>query len=193
MIYFALFFTMRNIIIIGMLMVFILGCQTEPIEEPEKGENMPNRHAIIETTMGTIDIELFEDKAPLTTANFIKLAEQGYYDGIIFHRVIPGFMIQTGDPTGTGAGDAGYKIKDEFHPDLKHDKAGIVSMANAGPNTGSSQFFITHKATTWLDNKHAVFGQVVEGQDIVDAIGNVETNSRDKPLEDVVMNKVTIK
>lgn len=152
-----------------------------------------NRHAIIETTLGTFEIELFEDVAPITAGNFIKLAEQGYYDGVIFHRVIPDFMIQGGDPTGTGTGGPGYTIQDEFAAGLKHDVPGILSMANSGPNTGGSQFFVTTIATPWLDGRHAIFGKVVEGMDIVHAIENTPRNPADKPLEDVVMTKVTIK
>ncbi len=152
-----------------------------------------NRHAIIETNKGTIEIELFEDKAPQTTANFIKLAESGFYDGVTFHRVIPNFMIQGGDPTGTGAGGPGYKIPDEFGPGLKHNKAGILSMANAGPNTGGSQFFLTVEATPWLDGKHAIFGQVVKGLDVAVAISEVPRDRSDRPLEPVVMQHVTIK
>ncbi len=148
--------------------------------------------ATIETNKGTIKIELFTDKAPKTTQNFIDLANKGFYDGVIFHRVIPGFMIQGGDPTGTGTGGPGYKINDEFHPDLKHDKKGILSMANAGPNTGGSQFFITLAPTPWLDGKHAVFGQVIEGMDVVEKIAGVERNSNDKPLEDIVIISVKI-
>ena len=154
---------------------------------------MTNRHAIIETNHGTIDVELFEDKVPLTTANFVKLAEQGFYDGVLFHRVILDFMIQGGDPRGDGTGGPGYSIKDEFHPDLKHDSAGILSMANAGPNTGGSQFFITVAATPWLDGRHAVFGKVMTGMDVVDEISNVQRDSGDKPLKDVVMESVTIR
>ena len=152
-----------------------------------------NRHAIIETTLGVIDVELFEDKAPLTSANFIKLAEKGFYDGIIFHRVIPNFMVQTGDPKGTGTGGPGYDIKDEFGPGLKHNKPGILSMANSGPNTGGSQFFITTVPTPWLDGKHAIFGQVVKGQDIVDKISNSPRDGNDKPKSEIKMIKVTIK
>ena len=126
--------------------------------------------ATIETNRGTIKLELFADKTPKTVANFEKLAKQGFYDGLKFHRVIPDFMIQTGCPKGTGTGDAGYKFADEFHPDLKHKGPGVLSMANAGPNTNGSQFFITHVATPWLDGKHSVFGQVIEGQDVVNAI-----------------------
>ncbi len=151
-----------------------------------------NRVARFETTKGTFKIELFEDKAPITTKNFIDLATKGFYDGVIFHRVIDGFMIQGGDPTGTGRGGPGYKIPDEFHPDLKHDSAGILSMANAGPNTGGSQFFITLGPTPHLNNRHAVFGKVIEGLDVVKAIGKAATGSGDRPLEDIVMKKVTI-
>jgi peptidyl-prolyl cis-trans isomerase B (cyclophilin B) len=126
--------------------------------------------ATIETNRGTIRLELFDDKTPKTVANFEKLAGEGFYNGIKFHRVIPDFMVQTGCPHGTGTGDAGYKFDDEFHADLKHTGPGILSMANAGPNTNGSQFFITHVATPWLDGKHSVFGSVIEGQDVVDTI-----------------------
>ncbi len=169
-----------------LLLVFLAACTTQVTEETM------NRHAIIETNHGTIKVELFEDKAPITTGNFIKLAEQGFYDGIIFHRVIPDFMIQGGDPTGTGTGGPGYTIQDEFHPELKHDSPGILSMANAGPNTGGSQFFITTVPTPWLDNKHAIFGKVVEGMDVINTIDALPRSAADKPLEDVVMTKVTI-
>ena len=151
-----------------------------------------NRTATIETNQGTIRIELFEDKAPKTTKNFIDLAEKGFYDGVVFHRVIDGFMIQGGDPTGTGRGGPGYKIDDEFHKDLKHDDKGILSMANAGPNTGGSQFFITLAATPWLDRKHAIFGKVTEGLDIVEKIGKTRVGPGDRPVEEVRMEKVTI-
>lgn len=170
-----------------------IDAQPTPTQETtSQDSSMTNRHAIIETNKGTIEIELFEDKAPITTANFIKLAEEGYYDGVIFHRVIPDFMIQGGDPTGTGRGSPGYTIKDEFAPGLRHDKKGMLSMANAGPNTGGSQFFITVAPTPWLDGKHAIFGQVVKGQDVVDAISVVKRDGMDKPLEPVTMQKVTI-
>ena len=126
--------------------------------------------ATIDTNRGTIKLELFADKTPKTVANFEKLAKQGFYNGLLFHRVIPDFMVQTGCPKGTGTGDAGYKFADEFHPDLKHQGPGVLSMANAGPNTNGSQFFITHVATPWLDGKHSVFGQVIQGQEVVNAI-----------------------
>ncbi len=137
----------------------------------------PNKatQATISTTKGEVKISLYTDAAPLTTLNFITLASSGFYDGIVFHRVIPGFMAQVGDPTSKdptqkaswGTGGPGYVIADEFGPNLKHDKAGVVSMANAGPNTGGSQFFITHEETPWLDGKHAIFGQVTEGMEVV--------------------------
>ncbi len=126
--------------------------------------------ATIETNRGTIRLELHADKTPKTVANFETLAGKGFYNGLKFHRVIPDFMIQTGCPKGTGTGDAGYKFADEFHRDLKHSGPGILSMANAGPNTNGSQFFITHVATPWLDGKHSVFGRVISGQEVVDAI-----------------------
>jgi cyclophilin family peptidyl-prolyl cis-trans isomerase len=126
--------------------------------------------AHLETDKGTIVAELFADKAPKTVNNFVFLAREGFYDGLIFHRVIDDFMVQGGDPTGTGSGGPGYKFGDEFHPSLKHGKAGMLSMANAGPNTNGSQFFITHVPTPWLDNKHSVFGEVVEGMDVLMSI-----------------------
>ena len=126
--------------------------------------------ATIATNRGDIRIELYEDKTPRTVANFVKLAKQGFYDGLKFHRVIADFMVQTGCPQGTGTGGPGYKFEDEFHTDLKHDGPGVLSMANAGPGTNGSQFFITHVPTPHLDGKHSVFGRVLEGQDIVDSI-----------------------
>jgi peptidyl-prolyl cis-trans isomerase B (cyclophilin B) len=134
--------------------------------------------ATIETSRGDIRIQLHEDKTPRTVENFVKLAEQGFYNGLKFHRVIPDFMIQTGCPEGTGRGGPGYRFDDEFHPQLKHDGPGVVSMANAGPNTNGSQFFITHVATPHLDGKHSVFGQVLEGQDVVDSIQQGDTMTK---------------
>jgi len=151
--------------------------------------------AIIKTNMGTIEIELFADKTPKTVENFVGLAEKGYYNGVIFHRVIKKFMIQGGDPTGTGRGGASFwggKFEDEFVSDLKFDGAGILAMANAGPNTNGSQFFITLAATSWLDGKHTVFGKVINGMDVVYAIGDVKTGAGDRPVKDVVMEEVTI-
>src|SRR5512136_898422 len=126
--------------------------------------------ATVETNRGTIVLKLYAAQAPRTVNNFVCLAEDSYYDGVTFHRVIKDFMIQGGDPAGTGRGGPGYTFKDEFDPKLKHDKPGVLSMANAGPNTNGSQFFITHVATPWLDGKHTVFGQVVKGQDVVNKI-----------------------
>ena len=148
--------------------------------------------AKFETSMGTFEVELFTDLAPKTAQNFMDLANKGFYNGVIFHRVIDNFMIQGGDPTGTGTGGPGYKIPDEFGPGLQHDKPGFLSMANAGPNTGGSQFFITLVPTPWLDGKHAIFGQVVKGMDVVEAIGKTKTGQADRPVEDIVMNSVTV-
>jgi len=146
----------------------------------------------IETSLGDIEAELYPKETPKTVENFVALAKKGFYDGFIFHRVIPDFMIQTGDPTGTGRGGPGYQFNDEFSPNLKHDKAGTLSMANAGPNTNGSQFFITDAATPWLNGKHSVFGKVTKGLDVVKAIANVPRDSNDKPLTPVTMKKVTV-
>ncbi len=126
--------------------------------------------AIFKTSAGDMKFELYADKTPTTVNNLVFLAKEGFYDNTIFHRVIDNFMVQGGDPTGTGTGGPGYKFVDEFHPDLHHDKVGVLSMANAGPGTNGSQFFITHGATPWLDNKHSVFGKLIEGEDILMAI-----------------------
>lgn len=136
--------------------------------------------ATIETNKGPIRLELFEDKVPKTVGNFEKLAKDGFYDGLKFHRVIENFMIQGGCPHGTGTGGPGYKFEDEFHPDLKHDGPGVLSMANSGPNTNGSQFFITHIKTDWLDGKHSVFGKVVdqESQDVVNKIQQGDTMTK---------------
>ncbi|TAK14969.1 MAG: peptidylprolyl isomerase [Acidobacteria bacterium] len=164
--------------------------------------------AHFDTTMGKFTVELFADKAPKTVANFVGLAEGSkewthpgtkekkkgvpYYDGIIFHRIIEGFVIQGGDPLGKGFGGPGYNFEDEFHPSLKHDTLGVLSMANAGPNTNGSQFFITLGPTPHLDRRHSVFGKVIDGLDVIKAIGTTKTDSQDKPLTPIVMNKVTI-
>ncbi|MDY6029362.1 MAG: peptidylprolyl isomerase [Acidaminococcaceae bacterium] len=151
-----------------------------------------NRKIKFTTNKGVFVAEMFEDKAPLTTGNFIELTEKGYYNGIIFHRVIDGFMIQGGDPTGTGMGGPGYHIKDEFGAGLEHDDEGVLSMANAGPNTGGSQFFITLAPTPWLNGHHAIFGKIVEGMDVVRLIGALPTDFRDRPREQVTMEKVEV-
>jgi peptidyl-prolyl cis-trans isomerase A (cyclophilin A) len=164
-------------------------------------------YATLHTTMGDIKIQLFEHRAPRTVANFVGLAtgkrtwtdpntqqprNEPYYDGIIFHRVIPGFMIQGGDPTGTGTGGPGYRFDDEFHPELRHTGAGTLSMANAGPGTNGSQFFLTDGATPHLDNRHSVFGTVVEGLNVVNAIANAPRGLRDRPDNDIVINRCVI-
>jgi cyclophilin family peptidyl-prolyl cis-trans isomerase len=149
-------------------------------------------YARFETSMGNFTIELFEAQTPKTVDNFVKLAEKNFYDGVIFHRVIDGFMIQGGDPTGTGRGGPGYQFADEIHPQLKHTGEGILSMANAGPNTNGSQFFITLVPTPHLDGRHTVFGKVVEGMDVVKKIGKTPTARGDRPVTDVVMKSVRI-
>ncbi len=165
-------------------------------------------YALFDTTEGSFTVRLFEKEVPNTVANFVGLAEGTkdwkdpqtgetrtgrFYDGIVFHRIIDGFMIQGGDPLGTGTGGPGYKFADEFHPSLRHNKAGILSMANAGPNTNGSQFFITLGPTPHLDNRHSVFGEVSEGLDIVKRIGSVPTGRQDRPVKAVVINSVSIK
>lgn len=172
----------------------------------ETFENM-KVYAVIETNMGTIKAELFPDKAPKTVANFVGLAEgtkkwthpftgpkikKPFYDGLIFHRVIPGFMIQGGDPIGTGTGNPGYQFEDEIDPDLKFSKPGVVAMANAGPGTNGSQFFITVSPQMRLNGKYTIFGQVVEGMDVVNKISRVPTGANDRPNKPVIMRKVTI-
>ncbi|MGB5289236.1 MAG: peptidylprolyl isomerase [Ignavibacteriaceae bacterium] len=170
--------------------------EVKPIETQIKTESKEMTVAVIKTNMGTIEIELFADETPKTVENFVGLANKGYYNGVIFHRVIKDFMIQGGDPTGTGRGGESFwggKFADEIVPSLTHDVPGILSMANAGPNTNGSQFFITLVPTSWLDGKHTVFGKVIEGMDVVYDIGKVQTSKPgDKPLKDVVMESVTI-
>ncbi len=163
-----------------------------PTPEVSTMDNTNNTIILMETTMGNIKIRLFDDKVPVTAKNFKDLVEEGFYDGIIFHRVIDGFMIQGGDPTGTGTGGSLKTIPDEFHPSLKHSRKGLLSMANRGPNTGTSQFFITLVPTPHLDGKHAIFGEVIEGMNVVESIGRVPIGPRDKPISDVVMTKVTV-
>jgi len=150
------------------------------------------KKALFDTSMGNFEVELFLDKAPLTVGNFMKLVDKGFYDGLIFHRVIPNFMIQGGCPNGSGRGGPGYTIRDEFNKDLKHDIHGILSMANAGPNTGGSQFFITVAPTPWLDNHHSIFGKVTNGFEVVEKISKVQKDRQDKPIQDVKINKIKI-
>ena len=182
------------VFLLATFVLFTTGCSAAGMNDKDKGaKKMANPIAVFETNQGTFEVELFEDKAPITVKNFTDLAEKGFYDGLIFHRVIDGFMIQGGDPNGMGTGGPGYTIPDEFHKDLKHDSEGVLSMANAGPNTGGSQFFITLAATPWLDGHHSVFGKVVKGMDVVREIGKVDTDFQNKPLAKVVMEKVTIR
>ncbi len=148
--------------------------------------------ATIETTQGRMVIELYPREAPKTVQNFVKLAKRGFYNGLLFHRVIPGFMIQTGDPTGTGTGGPGYSFADEISPRLRHGQAGVVSMANAGPNTNGSQFFVTLAPTPWLDGRHTIFGRVIEGQVVAQRIAAVDRNESDRPITPVAMVRVTI-
>jgi len=193
----------RMVLVCGML----LGLPGVTVgAEKEKKVSEP-LYATFKTSMGDIVVRLYEDKAPKTVENFVGLAtgtkewtdpktgqkvKRPLYSGTIFHRVIPNFMIQGGDPLGRGTGGPGYRFNDEFHPDLKHNKPGILSMANAGPNTNGSQFFITTVPTPHLDNRHSVFGEVVKGQDVVVAIGNAPRGPGDRPQKDVVLNEIVI-
>ncbi|MFC1478913.1 peptidylprolyl isomerase [Candidatus Margulisiibacteriota bacterium] len=165
-------------------------------------------YAFFKTNHGEIICQLYPDRTPLTVANFINLATgrqpyvdlktnqtvsgNNFYDGLIFHRIIPNFMVQGGDPLGTGRGGPGYRFKDEFHPSLKFDRPGKLAMANSGPNTNGSQFFITHRPTPWLNNKHTIFGHVVYGMNVVNALGRVPKDRNNKPLKDVVLEYVHI-
>ncbi len=153
---------------------------------------MADSTVTMETTHGTIKIRLFDSLVPKTTQNFKDLIKKGFYDGLQFHRVIKDFMLQAGCPEGTGRGGPGYKFADEFHPTLKHDRPGVLSMANAGPNTNGSQFFITTVPTPWLDGKHAVFGEVTEGMDVVSKIENAPKGAGDRPNPEIKMTKVTV-
>lgn len=197
---------MKHIVLIMAFAFVLFGCQgsdtvkekteeqTSSIKEETK---MPESTTVatINTNMGAIEIELFADKTPKTVENFVGLANKGYYDGVIFHRVIAGFMIQGGDPTGTGRGGSslwGTSFEDEFDKDLKFDAAGILAMANSGPGTNGSQFFITLAATPWLDGHHTIFGKVISGMKVVEDIGVVKTGPGDKPVEDVKIINVKI-
>ena len=149
-------------------------------------------YAVFKTNNGDFTVELFAEKAPITVENFVTLAKDGFYDGTIFHRIIADFMIQGGDPTGTGRGGSKQTIPDEFGEGLDFSQPGILAMANAGPHTGSSQFFVTVVPTPWLQNHHSIFGKVVKNYDVVEKISGVQTDFADKPLEDVVLNTVEI-
>jgi cyclophilin family peptidyl-prolyl cis-trans isomerase len=179
---------MKKILLLLAFLILLNGC----------GNKMTT--ATIETNMGTMEFKLFEDKTPITVENFKKLANENFYDGTRFHRVIKDFMVQGGDPLSKdltkkdlwGTGGPGYNIKDEFHIELRHDKKGILSMANAGPDSGGSQFFITLVETPWLDNHHSVFGMLTSGKEVLDKLGNVDTDSGDKPFDDIIVKKITI-
>jgi len=193
---------MKQLMIVCLIVFGVLACkgqeddQVTSKETQTKKESKEMTVAIIETNMGIIEIELFADQTPKTVENFVGLADSGYYNGVIFHRVIPDFMIQGGDPTGTGRGGEsiwGKKFEDEIVPSLVFENPGILAMANSGPNTNGSQFFITVAPTTWLDGNHTIFGQVIEGMDVVYTISKVPTSKPgDKPLEPVVMESVKI-
>jgi len=170
------------VLMMGVFLAQAMGC----------GASASNPVARIETSHGVMELELYEDRVPNTVANFVHLASKGFYDGLTFHRVIDGFMIQGGCPEGTGRGGPGWRIADEFAPDLRHDGVGVLSMANAGPDTNGSQFFITLGPQPRLDGKHSVFGRLVGGLDVLKAIGSVETGEQDRPLEPVTIEKVTI-
>jgi len=194
----------RIALLVGLALLLSAGLATAGEKEKSVAEPL---YATLKTSLGVIVIRLYDDKAPKTVENFVGLAsgtkewtdpktgekvKRPLYNGTIFHRVIPGFMIQGGDPLGRGTGGPGYKFADEFNPDLRHNKAGILSMANSGPNTNGSQFFITLGPTPHLDNRHSVFGEVAKGQDVVAAIGNAPRGPNDRPLKDVVLQEVII-
>ena len=186
-----------KVLLVLMTVVSIAGCSSKTTTEKatKKTKTLSGNYQveIKVKDYGTIYAEIDADTAPITVTNFVKLSKEKFYDDLTFHRIIDGFMIQGGDPNGNGTGGPGYTIKDEFHKDLRHDGPGVLSMANAGPNTGGSQFFITLDKTPWLDGHHAVFGKVIKGMDVVEAIGHVQTDFMDKPIEDVVINKIEIK
>ena len=198
---------MKRILVLLLLAAVPAAFAQEKKEASKK--RSPGAYAHFSTSLGDFTAELYEKQSPLTVANFIGLADgskpytdprthqkvtgKPYFDGTIFHRIIDGFMIQGGDPLGQGTGGPGYKFEDEFHPKLRHTKAGILSMANAGPNTNGSQFFITLAETSWLDNKHSVFGEVVSGMDVVKKIGGTRTSKPgDRPVKPITIQSVTI-
>lgn len=193
-----------SLMIVVLAALCILNLNTASAKEKDSDKGL---YATFVTNIGKIVCKLYEKEAPRTVENLIGLAsgtkehfnpktkERGkgrFYDGLIFHRVIPGFMIQGGCPLGTGTGNPGYKFEDEFSPDMKFDRPGILAMANSGPNTNGSQFFITVAPTPWLNNRHTIFGEVIEGMDVVDKIANVNRDDMDKPLEDVVIERLEI-
>lgn len=196
---------MRYVLVITLLAIFT-GCaqknekennQTKTKNESVKVENTNDTitTAVFKTNMGTFEAELYPDKAPKAVENFTGLAEKGYYKGVIFHRVIPGFMIQGGDPTGTGRGGQsiwGRPFEDEVNTGLVFDSPGILAMANAGPNTNGSQFFITVAPTPWLNSHHTIFGKIISGMDVVNAISKADRNAQDRPNKDIVIEDITI-
>ena len=198
---------MKNLFIYSLIIVLtFISCKSENSDNEKSKKEIKQVEseslsayarvtANFETNLGSFNIELFPKNAPKTVKNFVELSERGFYNGISFHRVIKNFMIQGGDPTGTGSGGEsiyGGPFEDEFHPDLMHDQPGILSMANAGPGTNTSQFFITVAPTPWLNAKHTIFGRVVEGMDVVYKISEVPTNNLDQPNNPVVINKIII-
>lgn len=176
---------MKKLVIISIIAIFIIALFLF------KNNMKENTKVMLETNYGNIKIELYSKDMPITAGNFEALVKKGFYDNVIFHRVIKDFMVQGGDPTGTGMGDPGYKIKDEFTKNNRNDR-GTISMANAGPNTGGSQFFINVVNNNFLDDKHPVFGKVIEGMDVVDKIVNTKTDSNDRPLENIKITKARI-
>lgn len=193
---------MKKLMIVCMIVFGVLACKGQENDQVKSQEPQSIKEskemtvAVMETNMGVIELELFADQTPKTVENFVGLADSGYYNGVTFHRVIPNFMIQGGDPTGTGRGGQsiwGKKFEDEIVSSLNFNEPGVLAMANAGPNTNGSQFFITVAQTSWLDGNHTIFGKVINGMDVVYAISNVPTSKPgDKPLEPVVMESVTI-
>jgi peptidyl-prolyl cis-trans isomerase A (cyclophilin A) len=195
----------RRAVMVAMCGVLAMSIGITLAGQAKEKKLKPGLYAHFETTEGNFTVRLFEKEAPKTVANFTGLAEgtidtitgkpgksKPYYDGLTFHRIIAGFMLQGGDPTGTGSGGPGYRFADEIDPKLKFDKAGILAMANAGPNTNGSQFFVTLAPTPWLQGKHTIFGEVVDGMNIVEKIGKVKTAPGDRPVTPVIMKKVTI-
>ena len=186
---------MKKIIFAILMITLLLSSNNFSQKKDTKQMSDSTTVAVIKTNLGTIEIELFEKQTPKTVENFVGLANKEYYKGVIFHRVIDNFMIQGGDPTGTGRGGEsfwGKKFEDEIVKELVFDSEGLLAMANAGPNTNGSQFFITLAPTKWLNGNHTIFGQVINGMDVVKAIGKVEKNAQDRPIKDVVMESVTI-
>lgn len=191
----TLIFTMLIIGIIALLALPAINNSNLVTDNTDmsKKNKLPDTNTVVEmqTNMGNVRIELFNSTMPITAGNFLKLAQEGFYDGVIFHRVIPNFMIQGGDPTGTGMGGPGYKIPDEFTKE-NHNNRGTISMANSGPNTGGSQFFINVVDNNYLDPKHPVFGKIISGLEVADAISNVETTYGDRPLSEVSIERIVV-